>query len=37
MLGATATANNPDVAPEGIVVVMDVALHELIVNAALFK
>ena len=32
MLGATDTSNNPDVAPVGIVIVIDVSLHELIVT-----
>jgi hypothetical protein len=37
MLGATDTAKGPEVAPEGIVMVIDVALQELIVTSALFR
>jgi hypothetical protein len=37
MLGATDTAKGPEVAPVGIVMVMDVALQELIVTAPLFS
>jgi hypothetical protein len=35
--GATETSNAPDVAPAGIVVVIDVPLHVLIVTAAPFS
>jgi hypothetical protein len=34
MLGATDTTKSPDVAPLGIVIVIDMSLHELIVAAA---
>jgi hypothetical protein len=37
MLGATATTKYPEVAPVGIVIVMDVSLQELIVIGAPFK
>jgi hypothetical protein len=37
MLGATETTMYPDVAPVGIVVVMDVPLHELIVTGTSFN
>jgi hypothetical protein len=37
MLGPTKTAISPDVAPVGIVIVMEVALHELIVTAVSFR
>jgi len=37
MLGATDTANRPDVAPAGIVMLIDVALHVLIVTTAPFS
>jgi len=33
MLGATDTSRGPEVAPVGIVIVIDVALHELMVTA----
>ena len=35
--GATETSNGPDVAPAGIVIVIDVPLHVLIVTAAPFS
>jgi len=37
MLGATSTDITPDVAPAGIVTVIEVALHELIVTGASFN
>jgi hypothetical protein len=37
MLGATETAKGPEVAPAGIVVVIDVALHELMVIGVPFN
>jgi hypothetical protein len=37
MLGATATAKGPEVAPEGIVIVTDVLLQELIVASLPFR
>ena len=37
MLGATDTAKGPEVAPDGIVMVMDVALQELMVTTAPFS
>ena len=37
MLGATRTASGPEVAPEGIVAVIDVLLHKLIVSATPFN
>ena len=37
MLGATRTDMSPDVAPVGIVTVIDVALHELMVTGASFN
>ena len=37
MLGATDTNSGPDVAPVGIVIVIDVALQELIVIGELFS
>jgi hypothetical protein len=37
MLGATVTAKGPEVAPAGIVMVMDVALQELMVTPAPFS
>src|SRR5229473_1499025 len=37
MLGATDTTKGPEVAPDGIVMVMDVALQELIVTSAPFS
>ena len=37
MLGATETAKGPEVAPDGIVMVMDVSLQELIVTNAPFS
>src|ERR1700739_2489241 len=37
MLGASWTAITPDVTPVGIVAVIDVALHELIVNGESFN
>ena len=37
MLGATETAKGPEVAPDGIVMVMDVSLQELMVTTAPFN
>ena len=37
MLGATETTRFPDAAPEGTVITMDVALHELIDTVAPFN
>jgi hypothetical protein len=37
MLGPTETTNGPEVAPDGIVIVIDVALQELIVTGAPFS
>jgi hypothetical protein len=37
MPGATDTTNGPEVAPTGIVMLMDVALHVLIVTAVPFS
>ena len=37
MLGATETTSDPEVAPDGIVMVMDVSLQELIVTGAAFS
>jgi hypothetical protein len=37
MLGATDTTKGPEVAPDGMVMVMDVALQELIVTPAPFS
>jgi hypothetical protein len=37
MLGATETSSGPEVAPVGMVIVIDVALQELIVTAAAFR
>jgi hypothetical protein len=37
MFGATKTNTGPDVAPAGIVIAMEVALHELMVTAIPFK
>jgi hypothetical protein len=37
MPGATDTTNSPDVAPEGIVMVMDVLLHELMITGVAFR
>ena len=37
ILGATETAKYPDVAPDGIVIVIDVALQELIVTGLSFS
>ncbi len=37
MVGATATAKGPEVAPDGIVIVTDVALQELTVASAPFR
>src|ERR1700726_3548593 len=37
MLGATETSNGPEVAPAGMVMVIDVALQRLIVTAAPFS
>jgi len=37
MLGATNTANGPEVAPAGIVMLIDVALHELMLTGMPFN
>jgi len=37
MLGATETSNGPDVAPEGMVMLIDVLLHELIITGVAFR
>jgi hypothetical protein len=37
MLGGTETRNGPDVAPEGIVKVIEALLHELIVTGKLLR
>jgi hypothetical protein len=37
MVGATRTASGPEVAPEGIVAVVDVAVHELMVIGVPFN
>ena len=37
MLGATETSNSPEVAPEGIVTLIDVLLHELIIIGVAFR
>jgi len=37
MLGATETASGPEVAPDGIVMLIDVPLHTFIVTSAPFK
>jgi hypothetical protein len=37
MVGATETNKGPEVAPMGMVIIMDVLLHELMVTAAPFS
>ena len=37
MLGATDTTNGPDVAPEGIVMPIEVSLHEFTISGTTFK